>query len=520
MFGADFRTAQLDDGTVRFTVAESRLLAFLSRHPEQTLTRDQILDAISDNGSEKSDRSVDFLINRVRRKLGDNARQPRFIETRYGGGYVWLGRGLEAPAADTADVEAVAVVGPLKGLDLLGPYRETGLAFAQTLAAALAAEIGSPVTVKPAMEASSGPGLQPGSGITRFSVELLFFRDGVHCRCVIAARSHLSGQVFYVERLALTQETAPYRANTRAVGALAPAILAARWRQDTDHFATRKPLAVAMNNASLETESTRGSWREIDPILTKLRKDHPDDPAIALTYASHLHTNVVIHGMDLLSEGFEACIAIDREIETLARDALGWCQDKPAQAMIAAKLLYYVDRGYKALALELAEQAHAKSTSIASSLAIFGQLRTFTGDIDAGVSLLRQAEALTEPGSRFRHYVQVFLCQALIADGRREELGPVRDEVYDYDPVVRVLYELCMTEPDTPSLRAKGAMQAMSKARATALLRFQHHISARLYEQPKHRANTLRTPVSLAVHRFGRDVVPAELVEATPALFG
>lgn len=49
---------------------------------------------MSEPGSDKNDSNVDYLINRLRQKLSDEARQPRFIATRYGEGYVWI---AEAP---------------------------------------------------------------------------------------------------------------------------------------------------------------------------------------------------------------------------------------------------------------------------------------------------------------------------------------------------------------------------------------------------------------------------------------
>ena len=38
----------------------------------------------------RGERNIDFLVNRLRKRLGDNARKPRFIATQYGEGYVWL----------------------------------------------------------------------------------------------------------------------------------------------------------------------------------------------------------------------------------------------------------------------------------------------------------------------------------------------------------------------------------------------------------------------------------------------
>ena len=66
---------------ISFTRSEKRALAVLVRHPNRILTRDQILDAVTGSGSDNGDRNIDFLVNRLRRKLSDNAREPRFIAT-------------------------------------------------------------------------------------------------------------------------------------------------------------------------------------------------------------------------------------------------------------------------------------------------------------------------------------------------------------------------------------------------------------------------------------------------------
>ncbi|TSJ61055.1 winged helix-turn-helix domain-containing protein [Starkeya sp. 3C] len=75
---------------VRFTRSERAVLAALIRNAHRIMTRNQLLDAISGVGSDAAERSIDFLINRLRGKLGDDARRPRFIATQYGEGYVWI----------------------------------------------------------------------------------------------------------------------------------------------------------------------------------------------------------------------------------------------------------------------------------------------------------------------------------------------------------------------------------------------------------------------------------------------
>lgn len=514
MFGADFRTADVGDKTVSFTVLESRLLEFLTRHSGQTLSRGQIVEAIYDGGSDRSDRSIDFLVNRLRRKLGDDPRAPRFIETRYGGGYVWLG-----PTARTAaarPLAGIAVIGPVIGLDHLEGERPSGLAFAEALALAFEAELGAAVGVATTLDASE---LAAAGGL-RFQVELSFFRHGATCECILTGRSLQSGLVFFIERRQLQHEGPPWRANARMAAGLVPEILAARWRKDVEYFATTRPLPVAIHDAAIADHTMELSPDEIDRFVPQASDAVLADPEAAMLRASHLFSRVVAGSYKTFLQGLEACQAIDAEIQKLVQAALPWAQDRPDQAMLAAKLLYYVSPYYKEIALQLAADAHRRDKAIAASLATYGQLKAFVGETDEAIALLRQAVTLAPAKSRFRHYVQILLCQALIADERREELEPVRAEVYAFHPVARIFYEQVMTDPDRPSLLARGGVFALTRAVAMASLRYNHHISVRLFQRPEHREASVRAMLSLYVRRFGRQVVPPEVAEAVPRLLG
>ncbi|MDI7860980.1 winged helix-turn-helix domain-containing protein [Rhizobiaceae bacterium n13] len=90
VFEESFVFARRGEEELRFTRQERALLILFTRHPRQLLRRSQILDALNYVGSDSSDRNVDFLVNRLRQKLNDNARAPRFIATQYGEGYLWI----------------------------------------------------------------------------------------------------------------------------------------------------------------------------------------------------------------------------------------------------------------------------------------------------------------------------------------------------------------------------------------------------------------------------------------------
>jgi two-component system OmpR family response regulator len=67
---------------------EYRLLKVLVDHPNRVLTRDQLLDLTRGREAGPFDRSIDVQIGRLRRRLGDDGKEPTIIKTVRGAGYV------------------------------------------------------------------------------------------------------------------------------------------------------------------------------------------------------------------------------------------------------------------------------------------------------------------------------------------------------------------------------------------------------------------------------------------------
>ena len=78
------------EGTmVALTGGEYRMLRVLLDHPQRVLTRDQLLNLTQGRDADPFDRSIDLLISRLRQRLRDDAREPRFIKTVRSEGYVF-----------------------------------------------------------------------------------------------------------------------------------------------------------------------------------------------------------------------------------------------------------------------------------------------------------------------------------------------------------------------------------------------------------------------------------------------
>jgi two-component system OmpR family response regulator len=81
----------LDDSSLLVTLsgAEYRLLRAFLDHPQKVLSRDQLLNLTQGRDAELFDRSIDLLVSRLRQRLRDGARDPRYIKTVRSEGYVF-----------------------------------------------------------------------------------------------------------------------------------------------------------------------------------------------------------------------------------------------------------------------------------------------------------------------------------------------------------------------------------------------------------------------------------------------
>jgi two-component system phosphate regulon response regulator OmpR len=74
------------DGIVRLTGGEVALLGALARKPNEVLSREDIGAALGMD--EAGERAIDVQVTRLRRKIEADPREPRFLHTVRGRGYV------------------------------------------------------------------------------------------------------------------------------------------------------------------------------------------------------------------------------------------------------------------------------------------------------------------------------------------------------------------------------------------------------------------------------------------------
>ena len=77
----------LDDEVVGLTRSEFALLAALARRPRQAISSRDLLQAMWDEDWESDATLLQIHVSRLRRKLGESAKRPRFVQTVHGVGY-------------------------------------------------------------------------------------------------------------------------------------------------------------------------------------------------------------------------------------------------------------------------------------------------------------------------------------------------------------------------------------------------------------------------------------------------
>jgi len=95
-FEFDLSLRRLSKGgeQIALTTGEFSMLKALVRHPRQPLSRDKLAQLARGREFEPFDRSLDVQISRLRKMLEPDPAQPRYIQTVWGVGYVFVPDGV------------------------------------------------------------------------------------------------------------------------------------------------------------------------------------------------------------------------------------------------------------------------------------------------------------------------------------------------------------------------------------------------------------------------------------------
>jgi len=505
VFNEGLSAARSDSGEeVHFTQQERSLLARFVASPGLLLSRDRLLQALPRERADGSLRHVDYLISRLRRRLGDAARDPLFIATEYGEGYRWIAPALPAPRID-----AFIVVMPLHRR--MPPAAE---AFMQGLCDALREQVRRAGANDTAALAPAG--WQPESaGRVAYLVELSAWADAgtVHLALMLCdARTRVP---VHPLRLALPLAGCA-RASAREDGAavagtLCRKIWAHRALAADTAAPTEPPPELRLHQATCLFGDPTSSWRD-----TLARLDGADAPDTPL---SRDFTRAMVLATRIAQQSFRAeCLsmhewdALEAEIEQLVLPHLPAIAGQPLLELAAARLLSVTGGRHADTAFALARRGFAATTAFAAGFSTLAQCHVHAGEFEVAGDLYERSIELVEHNSEFHVLLLVRQCIAHLGSGDVDALSRCRDVLFEVKPATRMELGAMLYDADSELPAELAAMLPRAEPDLLARILLASERKARNYfRDPAHRANAMRGFVSHLARHAGAEVVPDSL---------
>ena len=280
------------------------------------------------------------------------------------------------------------------------------------------------------------------------------------------------------------------------------------------------PLHIGLFDASNEFDCERGNWENNYERLKQAVLDDGSDAVAKLVLATNIHLKYIQDGMVTML-GSDTRVQDEDEIEALVLACLPHVQSNGVLLLAAAKLLFFLDRGYRRLAVELAESAFKNSTAIASSLTIVGQMRMFLGEFEQAIDFIEQAQNISKEGTQFHYYLLFIKCQTYLAEGSWSKLREALDDFFEKVPEASYTVSIFFASAggDKVQPESEAMAKTLSREQAVAILKLTNYVYARLFTENEPRVNIFKGLTSLMIKNFGMDIIPNEIRKTVPALF-
>lgn len=492
-----------DGRAIQFTRNERALLRVLTRNPHRLMRRGRLLDEIASE-SDVSDRNIDFLVNRLRTKLGDSAKSPTYIATQYGEGYVWIGAPSPATSAD-----ALLVIRPTFGAREY-PFSRQASALVGQLRDMIAAGVGADYKIVVAEDGSSA--VDPRG----YFLQLRFHADDGGFGCGATLRKMPSKRI--VKAFRLSFETPDATACAGEVTRVSNGVIEALRQALTDAstglgIPIDEPLEARLHKASTLLSASNPEWLARGEQLSKEREQDPLNPDIALQWGMHLFARLVMTGQSGgVSPQERDCL--ESEIEAIALGLLPTIEGSPLLMLTCAKLLYFINRGHLELAEDITERACARTEDYAVALPIMGQLHYARGRFDDAVKTFDCGIAMAELGPTFHLHMRVLKCIALLAAGDRTALDAAAAEITRMGPhcpphiALMIGWTIAAADRALPAV-LEQALASLGPAGAGHAIEYLYFTSVRQLISKQARANVMRGLIAHAKRLYGEEIVPA-----------
>lgn len=490
--------------TIKFTRSERALLLVLTGNPRRLLTRSRLLDELATRTSDPSDRNIDFMINRLRSKLGDNAKSPAFIATQYGEGYLWI-----ATQSSAVPLDAFLVIGAMS--DLEGhPLRGEASSLIDRLRDAVSFAIGPERRVAVAEKE-----LRTAEDTARYFLEMRFHGEQGRLNSTAVLREMPSKRIMKTFRSQIdiqddaTLASEASRLSDGIVHALEQALKGASSGLGISEGGA---IEERFRSASKLLSASNPQWLATGQQLLDNRRRDPHDADAALQWCLHLFSRLVLTS-PFTGLSLEERDGIEVEIESTVLECLPDIENSPLLMLAAAKLLYFINRGHLDLAEEIAERGFAPTQDFTAGLPILGQLNYARGRYDEAIRHFDRGLEVPGLGPEFQWHMRVLKCLALVAAGHSgasaaqatDIANPIPGSMREID-----LMLLWMTAAPERALspESEEALQALGAAGAGKALEYLYFTSARHVVAESGRANVMRSMIAHVSRLYGRQAIP------------
>ncbi|MDN5002819.1 winged helix-turn-helix domain-containing protein [Bradyrhizobium sp. GCM10027634] len=496
--------ARRNGQTIKFTRNERALLLALTRNPHRLMRRARLLDEIASE-SDISDRNIDFLVNRLRTKLGDSAKSPRYIATQYGEGYVWI-----AAPSPAAPIDAFLVIGASLAQQAHPFSQQTSSLLAQ-LGDMISVGVGGGRKVVVAENWSAG-----ATDKLRYLLQMSFLAGNDHLDCAATLREMPSKRIAKAFRLRLDMTDAA--SSTAELGRVANGIVGILSQGLIDAstglgIPEDEPLETRLHKASSLLSASNRGWLASGERLERAREEDPLNADIALQWCLHLFARLV-HTSPFGVISLEERYRIESEIDATVLECLPAIEANPLLMLTAAKLLYFIDRGHLDLSEDIAERAFARTADFAAALPILGQLRYARGRFDEAVGFFDRGIAIATPDSNLHLHMRVLKSIAVLASGDRASLDTAVADAARESPHcprdigLTIGWMVASPVQALPAASA-DALAAISSAGASNAIEYLYFTSARHLVSEQARANVMRGLITHARRLHGEQAIPA-----------
>ena len=506
----DLASARSGDGReIRFPRQERQLLERFVSAPNLLLSRERLLSALSRYRSCDEDglRHVDHLVSRLRKRLGDDAREPRFIATEYGEGYRWV-----APPSSGEHVDALLVIQPLHR-----QLPDAVHALMHALCEGLVRRIRRPVGSRAAAVAPLG--WKPAAGAaTEYLLELSAWSDaGEELHLALMLRDARSGRGLHPLRLARPQARYDRRQARADAEQIADAVLEQLWshralQAGTDEAPTDRPLELRLHEATCLFADPASSWQQtlvlLDASGALPATPHVRDLTRAMVLATRIAQQSVMADC-LLPQEWDATEA---EIEHLVVPHLPAFAGQPLLELAAARVLCFTTGRHRDTAFALARSGFAATTAFATAFSTLARCHAYEGRFDVADDLLQRSIELAEPGSEFHVYLLVLRCIVQLGSGDTRALAVCRDTLFAVKPATRQEVGVWYYGGEAELPPDLAALLLQLDGVVLQRLLYMSERRVRLYfRDPAHQANALRGFVRHVAQHAGSDLLPDSL---------